>query len=588
MYSGTFTVEVGEFEDSGSSLAHHDISSEDWEVPSVKNLCIEEIAQAIGADNEHLKEIFGGKVPTCLLQQLADHLTSPESLPRTPEAKPKIRKRRMPSLEKMDKISRPPNSFMIFAQEFRPKLSQEHPEYKNKDISVMLGNMWHSLPDFERNAYEAKAREIAAEHKRKNPSASYYNNPASPPSQQTYQPHCNNYPSYEYQQSSSYYYHQQQQPTPPKSNMSASLGLQTQVNYQSNNYYYSQHYNGYQQQHPPQQQHQDFYGSHYNNVHQYSSNSYNSSGGYVYNPQEARIRKAQRDQTKLALRAARQRKNSGHVEREGSPPLMMRHPCLPRNGPGMMPPFGAHPHKVFHGSAAAAVSANEMRGHGGPAVHAYGASPPPQRFYPAPYMDHNAYSMQYSSHHQLPAGWFSQQPQYHPQHNHQPNGGFGNRSLGRELPYMNSHYLPHHQTPHTPQQHQLLGPNNEPEDVTPMPQHLLTSPYEVEGTLPPTPSSSTPSTEGKKDIEEKKASSVDTENPDSQPLPPFQHAFGSTEIGRFAHEGFSAQETVQIQLEIVEMDGEVSYEGEDFIIECSQTNEISINQESVKTEEESA
>ncbi|XP_065353847.1 transcription factor Sox-9-A-like isoform X1 [Cloeon dipterum] len=480
MYSGTFTVEVGEFEDSGSSLAQHDISSEDWEVPSVKNLCIEEIAQAIGADNEHLKEIFGGKVPTCLLQQLADHLTSPESLPRTPEAKPKLRKRRMPSLEKMDKISRPPNSFMIFAQDFRPKLSQEHPDYKNKDISVMLGNMWHSLPDLERNAYEAKAREIAAEHKRKNP-------------------------------------------------------------------------------------------------------------WYVYNPQEARIRKAQRDQTKLALRAARQRKNSGHVEREGSPPLMMRHPCLPRNGPGMMPPFGAHPHKVFHGSAAAAVSANEMRGHGGPAVHAYGASPPPQRFYPAPYMDHNAYSMQYSSHHQLPAGWFSQQPQYHPQHHHQP-GGFGNRSLGRELPYMNSHYLPHHQTP---QQHQLLGPNNEPEDVTPMSQHLLTSPYEVEGTLPPTPSSSTPSTEGKKDIEEKKASSVDTENPDSQPLPPFQHAFGSTEIGRFAHEGFSAQltlvqEAVQIQLEIVEMDGEVSYEGEDFIIECSQPNEISVNQESVKTAEESA
>ncbi|XP_059471486.1 uncharacterized protein LOC132194321 isoform X2 [Neocloeon triangulifer] len=376
--------------------------------------------------------------------------------------------------------------------------------------------------------------------------APYYNNlnPASPPSQQPYQPHCNNYPPYEYQQSSSYYYQQQQQqPTPPKSNMSASLGLQTQANYPSNNYYYSHHYNGYQQQHPQPQQ--DYYGSHFNNMHQYSSNSYNS-GGYVYNPQEARIRKAQRDQTKQALRAARQRKNSGHAEREVSPPPhMMRHPCLPRNGPGMIPPFGAHPHKVFHGSATAAVSANEMRGHGGPSVHAYGASPPPppQRFYPAPYVDqHSAYSMQYSSHHQLPAGWFGQQPQYHPQHHHQmqPNGGFGNRSLGREVPYMNSHYLPHHQQPHTPQQHQLLGPNNE-SDLTQMPPHLIASQYEVEGTVPPAAASTAPSTEEKKETEEKKPSSADTENPDSQPLPPFQHAFGSTEIGRFAHEGFSAQ-----------------------------------------------
>lgn len=79
--------------------------------------------------------------------------------------------------------------------------------------------------------------------------------------------------------------------------------------------------------------------------------------------------------------------------------------------------------QVFHGSAAAAVSANEMRGLGGPAVqHAYGASPPPQRFYPAPpYVDHSSYSMQqYSSshHHQLPA-WFGQQHQYHTQQQHQ-------------------------------------------------------------------------------------------------------------------------------------------------------------------------
>jgi len=68
----------------------------------------------------------------------------------------------------------------------------------------------------------------------------------------------------------------------------------------------------------------------------------------------------------------------------------------------------------------------------------------------------------------------------------QPNGGYINRSLGREVPYMNSHYMPSLPAPHTPQQHQLLGPNNEPEeDLTPIPSHVMTSQYEVEGTAPP-------------------------------------------------------------------------------------------------------
>jgi len=80
----------------------------------------------------------------------------------------------------------------------------------------------------------------------------------------------------------------------------------------------------------------------------------------------------------------------------------------------------------------------------------------------------------------------------------QPNGGYINRSLGREVPYMNSHYMPPHPAPHTPQQHQLLGPNNEQEeDLTPMPPHVMASQYEVEGTAPPGATPETPTQQTK-------------------------------------------------------------------------------------------
>jgi hypothetical protein len=63
------------------------------------------------------------------------------------------------------KIPRPPNSFMIFAQEYRPLMSQHRPDLKNKVISTELGKAWKALSDDERAFYDLKAKEAAAEHK---------------------------------------------------------------------------------------------------------------------------------------------------------------------------------------------------------------------------------------------------------------------------------------------------------------------------------------------------------------------------------------------------------------------------------------
>ncbi|KAF4520008.1 hypothetical protein B566_EDAN007156 [Ephemera danica] len=71
------------------------------------------------------------------------------------------------------KIPRPPNSFMLFAQEHRKGLSKINPNLKNKDISKLLGQAWKRISDAERNAYDKIAQEAAAEHKRRYPTYVY-------------------------------------------------------------------------------------------------------------------------------------------------------------------------------------------------------------------------------------------------------------------------------------------------------------------------------------------------------------------------------------------------------------------------------
>ncbi|KAE8738074.1 hypothetical protein FOCC_FOCC016449, partial [Frankliniella occidentalis] len=68
-----------------------------------------------------------------------------------------------------DRIPRPPNAFMLFANEFRKKLSCENPRESNKDISVRLGTMWKMMTKEKKDTYFELARLVDAEHKKKYP-----------------------------------------------------------------------------------------------------------------------------------------------------------------------------------------------------------------------------------------------------------------------------------------------------------------------------------------------------------------------------------------------------------------------------------
>ncbi|KAK3869259.1 hypothetical protein Pcinc_025417 [Petrolisthes cinctipes] len=64
---------------------------------------------------------------------------------------------------------RPMNGFMLFAKHHRLKLIQQYPGKDNRAISVLLGAMWKSLPEEDRESFNAEARAQAEERKRIDP-----------------------------------------------------------------------------------------------------------------------------------------------------------------------------------------------------------------------------------------------------------------------------------------------------------------------------------------------------------------------------------------------------------------------------------
>ncbi|ODN01604.1 Protein bric-a-brac 2 [Orchesella cincta] len=77
--------------------------------------------------------------------------------------------------EPKEKIPRPPNSFMIFANEWRRQLASQFPNESNKEISVRLGVMWKNLTDEVKAKYFTAARRANDDHKKKYPD--YHYNP---------------------------------------------------------------------------------------------------------------------------------------------------------------------------------------------------------------------------------------------------------------------------------------------------------------------------------------------------------------------------------------------------------------------------
>lgn len=67
------------------------------------------------------------------------------------------------------KIPRPPNAFMLYANENRKKMSQIYPTESNKDISKRLGSGWKSLDEDDRKKYFERAKAIGVQHKKEYP-----------------------------------------------------------------------------------------------------------------------------------------------------------------------------------------------------------------------------------------------------------------------------------------------------------------------------------------------------------------------------------------------------------------------------------
>lgn len=67
------------------------------------------------------------------------------------------------------RIPRPPNAFMLFANEQRRLVAKQHPHESNKEISCRLGRRWKQLSPEDRQRYFELAKQADLEHKRKYP-----------------------------------------------------------------------------------------------------------------------------------------------------------------------------------------------------------------------------------------------------------------------------------------------------------------------------------------------------------------------------------------------------------------------------------
>lgn len=64
---------------------------------------------------------------------------------------------------------------MIFANEWRRKIAEEHPGENNKNISVHLGNMWKRLEKKDKDKYYIAAQKADKDHKTKYPGYAQFN-----------------------------------------------------------------------------------------------------------------------------------------------------------------------------------------------------------------------------------------------------------------------------------------------------------------------------------------------------------------------------------------------------------------------------
>eukprot|EP00117_Sycon_ciliatum_P003607 scpid38452/ scgid8334/ Transcription factor SOX-8 len=73
-------------------------------------------------------------------------------------------------------VKRPMNAFMVWAKTERRKLAMKLPGIPNSEVSKLLGDMWRSLTDEEKDKYRGQSEKIRVQHKKDNPGYRYHPN----------------------------------------------------------------------------------------------------------------------------------------------------------------------------------------------------------------------------------------------------------------------------------------------------------------------------------------------------------------------------------------------------------------------------
>ncbi|MCJ1323159.1 hypothetical protein MMC15_008513 [Xylographa vitiligo] len=77
------------------------------------------------------------------------------------------------SVDKNDKIPRPPNAFILYRQAHHPVIKALYPEIHNNQISVIMGKQWAAEEPEKRQQFKSMADDIKEQHQRANPGYCY-------------------------------------------------------------------------------------------------------------------------------------------------------------------------------------------------------------------------------------------------------------------------------------------------------------------------------------------------------------------------------------------------------------------------------
>jgi len=72
-----------------------------------------------------------------------------------------------------DKIKRPMNAFMVWAQKRRKELAEEYPKMHNSEISKRLGKEWKEMSNAAKEPFQKRSKELREEHMKKYPDYKY-------------------------------------------------------------------------------------------------------------------------------------------------------------------------------------------------------------------------------------------------------------------------------------------------------------------------------------------------------------------------------------------------------------------------------